>query len=140
MKGLFDTNILVYAYNTASPYYHLARDLFEEVDDIYITQQNLVELYAIVTDRKRIEFPISQKEATALIKFYQSSDFTLLHPTSQTLVHLLSLLDLVNIKNKEIFDTFLVATMLSHNIHTVFTHNVKDFQKFEGIEVINPFK
>lgn len=96
-------------------------------------------LDALITDTKGLEPPATQKEATSLIKFYQNGNFTIFRPTPQTLFHLSSLLDSGEVRNKEIFDAFLVATMRSYNLHSIFTHNVKDFQKFKDIEVIDPF-
>lgn len=139
MKALFDTNILVYAYNTSSSYYEKARSLYEEVDNIFIAQQNLLELYSVITDKRRIEFPATHKEALALLHIYHSENFTIINPTSQTTEVLLTLLKGTEVNNTEIFDTYLVATMLTNQVRTIYTADEKVFKKFSTIEIINPF-
>ncbi len=140
MSVLFDTNVLVYAYNTSSPFFDKARLLYEEVSYICIAQQNLLELYAIITDKRRIEHPVSQKVALALLDIYQNTEnFTLIHPNAQTPKLLYTLMQQKSVNNTEIFDTYLVATMLTNNVKTIYTADEKVFKKFNEIQIINPF-
>jgi predicted nucleic acid-binding protein len=86
MKVLFDTNILVYSYNSNSPFNQIAKNLFESLDDIFITQQNLLEFYSIITNPKRIELPVSHEEALGVLTEYSKSNIlTVLSPNIQTL-------------------------------------------------------
>ncbi|MCL4393000.1 type II toxin-antitoxin system VapC family toxin [Patescibacteria group bacterium] len=140
MRVLFDTNILVYAYNTHSTFYEKARALYEMEDNICIAQQNLLELYSVITDKRRIEYPVIHEDALKVLKVYSVTDnFTVISPNSQTIGLLLLLLKQKKVNNAEIFDTYLVATMITNNVNTVYTADEKVFKKFSEINVINPF-
>ena len=55
-----------------------------------------------------------------------------------TLERLLGLLERHPVTEQRIFDAFLVATMLDNEVRTIYTQNVKDFQGYPEIQVINP--
>lgn len=135
---LFDTNILVYAHNLDSPYHlkaiSLVRAAIEGVLEAVLAQQNLLEFYAVITDPKRVSKPLSPKEASSLVKDYLNSPFKIIFPDKETLKIAFSFDE--DSKGGEIFDTFLVATMLSNNIKSIVTLNTKDFTPFPGIKII----
>jgi predicted nucleic acid-binding protein len=41
---------------------------------------------------------------------------------------------------QRIFDVFLVATMLDHNVRIIYTQNMRDFAIFKDIQAVNPFE
>lgn len=135
---LIDTNILVYAHNLDSPYHlkaiSLIRAAVEGVLEGVLAQQNLLEFYAIITDPKRVSKPLSSKEASSLVKDYLNSPFKIIFPDQESL-NLAFSLD-KDSKGGKIFDTFLVATMLSNNIKSIVTLNTKDFISFSDIKII----
>ena len=135
---LFDTNILVYAHNLDSLYHlkaiSLVKAAAEGVLEGVLAQQNLLEFYAIITDHKRVNKPLSSKEASSLIKDYLNSPFKIIFPNQETLKLALSLDK--DSKGGEIFDTFLVTTMLSNNVKSIVTVNTKDFKTFPDIKII----
>lgn len=135
---LFDTNILVYAHNSDSPYHlkalNLVQAAIEGELEAVLAQQNLLEFYSIITDLKRVSKPLSPKEAKGLIKDYLNSPFKIIFPDQETLNLAFSFEE--DSKGGEIFDTFLVATMLSNNVKTIVTVNTKDFRMFTDIKII----
>lgn len=141
---LFDTNILVYAHNLDSPYHlkaiSLVKAVIEGALEVVLAQQNLLEFYSIITDPKRIGKPLPPGEASSLVKDYLNSPFKIIFPDQETLNLSLSF-DKVS-KGGEIFDTFLVATMLSNNVKSIVTVNTRDFTPFPGIKVfgLNEFE
>lgn len=59
--SLLDTNILVYANNEDSPFHIPCKALVEKAINgqfrVAIAIQNLIELYAVITDKRRVEHP-----------------------------------------------------------------------------------
>src|SRR3990167_5138354 len=115
---LFDTNILVYARDLESPNYQKAKELQDAVNEgvlnAVITPQNLLEFYSVITNQAKSKKADSPKEAIVEIKKY--------------------------LRGRKIFDVYLVATMLSNGIKTIYTANERDFEMFGEIKVVNPFK
>ena len=100
-----------------------------------ISVQNLAEFFNIIT--KKIKSPltaeIARKTCQEIIAF---SGFEIYSYDEKTLEKAMFLFS----KNKGYFwDTILVATMLENNISRIITENVKDFEKYSEINVVNPF-
>jgi len=140
---LFDTNVLIYAHNKESEFFNQARNLVlkiqQEALSGVITHQNLCEFYAIVTNPACLERPLNQKQAEKEIENYLGSKFIIIHPNQETLYLFVKLLKEKKIKSREVFDCYLVATMLANGVNTIYTANVRDFRKYKEIKVINPF-
>lgn len=135
---LFDTNILVYAHNQDSPFHKKCLALITAVIEGrfrgILAQQNLLEFYSIVTDKKRVTKPLTPFKALELLDNYLRLPFTIILPTDMT-IQIFSLLSQKNkIKNGQAFDTYLVATMLSHKIKNILTVNVKDFEFYNEVK------
>lgn len=144
-KVLFDSNILVYAHNKRSPYFKKAKLLHEQVLagelSAAIAQQNILEFLAIVTNPKIIPRFLTPGEAVEKVRTYLESPFEILEPNKQTLKMALDLIGQHKIKQKDIFDAYLVATMITNEVFTLYTANDQDFKKFaDKIKIINPFK
>ncbi|MFH1147138.1 MAG: hypothetical protein V1736_05455 [Pseudomonadota bacterium] len=104
-----------------------------------IFPQILSEFYAIITDSKRISNPRNQEEAVAEIEKYLKAKHLLkFYPESDVVDIMLDLLRRYDIRKQEIFDTQLVAAMLSNNITRIYTFNRNHFSKFSEIEVLEP--
>ena len=115
---LFDTNILVYAANRASPFHRKAKALREKAEKgelrICVSIQNLCEFYAVITDKKMVEKPLSPLLAKEEVKKYLDADFIKkIYPTEETLKIAIKLGHKYNIFAQRFFDILLVAAMLS---------------------------
>lgn len=141
---LLDSNILVYAHNFVSPLHkkstNLLRASLEGELNAVIAHQNLLEFYSIITDQRRIEKPISGMEASSLVKKYLDSTLEIIFPNPETVPIVLQFSSKLAITDGRIFDTYLVATMLSNNISSILTANTKDFHSFTGIQVFDIMK
>lgn len=141
---LFDTNILVYSYDVYYPNHQIAKKLRDAVNEgelkAAIAPQNLLEFYSTITNVAKNERSISPKEAILEIKKFLISPFELIVLSGKELIVVLHLLQDKNIIGRKIFDVYLVATMLSNGIKTIYTANVRDFEMFSEIKAINPFK
>lgn len=51
---------------------------------------------------------------------------------------LIALLNTNGVKGPLVFDLQIVATMLAHGVTKLYTYNVRDFDRFAGLEVVEP--
>lgn len=136
---LIDTNIIIYAINTDSPK-HLAAQKFlkEGLKDRYVAQQNVFEALRVLTHQK-FPKPMVLNDAIADILAIVEA-VGVIHPNQTTYPLALELIKKYNLVGNRIFDAYLAATALSNDIYTIATDNVHDFQKIDGLRIINPFK
>lgn len=140
--SLIDTNILVYANNKDSEFHNICKSIVEkaikhEIEAV-IAVQNLIELYAIITDKKRVEHPLSPVKAKELIEFYKSSNIRIIAPTPKTIDSIINLIEKHNPKSQSIFDYLLAATMMDSGVFSIYTANNEHFKHFDSITAINP--
>jgi len=138
---LIDTNVLVYAHNQDSPFHKQSLSLVKaaiagEFRGV-LAEQNLVEFYSIVPDKRRIAKPLPPLRARELLEDYLKLPFEIIFPNKETIGKLFMLCKESKIKNGRVFDAHLAATMLSHQIKHIVTANVKDFKSFTEIKVLN---
>jgi predicted nucleic acid-binding protein len=83
--------------------------------------------------------PISPAEAIKEIETYvKAKNIRKVHPREDIFDITIDLLKNYKIKDKDIFDLQLVATMISNEMTQIYTYNQNDFLKFKGIEVLTP--
>lgn len=137
---LIDSNIIVYSTNKLDTRYNKAKEfrnklISGEVKGV-IAHQNIFESIRILT-HKNFSKPFTIKKAIKQLNAYKEI-CEVIYPLSITEELTLQLLQKYNLTSNLIFDTYLVATMLSNDISTIATNNVKDFEYFDEIKVINP--
>lgn len=135
-----DTNILVYAQNEDDPRHQMAKrvvdDILNEKVDGVVTPQNILEFYAVVTDKKRVSRPLSSKKALATCNLLMNgSAFRVVFPTITTLVMWQRLMKKDGI-GQAVWDLFLAATLLSNGVTMLVTENVDDFTRVKGLNVV----
>lgn len=140
---MIDTNILVYANNADSPFHAPCRTLVEKAIsgglEAVIAVQNLVELYAVITDKRRVERPLSPDDGRKLIEFYTTIDgLRIISPSEKSLPILTGLITEHQPKSQNIFDVMLVATMMENTISGIYTYNVDHFKPFKTITAVAP--
>lgn len=141
---LIDTNVLVYAYNSSFYKHILSKSIVEEAmnGDIkaFIADKNIYEFYAIVTDPKRVEKPVTPKKAISAIRTLLDSELNVLNTSKRTIGILLDLCKKYKVKRQKVFDFIFVAAMLEYELDGIITFNLKDFSYIEEIEAIDPGK
>lgn len=142
---LLDSNILIYAHNTASPFHKISRLILMEVlagkIEGCVSFQNLYEFYSIITDPKRFEKPLSSKDARKVLRTYLNADnISKIYTKSTNLAITIELLKSERVKKQQIFDLILIATMIENEVTGIYTADEIFFKKFQFLEVINPFK
>ena len=142
---LLDTNVLIHATTPVSPHHTRAKEVcrqaWRQELAACVALQNLCEWYAVVTDSRRFSPPISVEEASHELETYTSSgSVRVIAPSVSPLEHFPQFLRQARSKGAHVFDVLLVATMLEHGAHTIYTENIRDFSRFREIRVVNPFK
>lgn len=144
MSILFDTNILIHAANAASPLHVQAKRLrhqaVEGLIDACLTPQVLWEFYTVMTNPSRVTHPLTPHEAIQEVQAYLNADrLTIIMPQRTTVQRTAELLRRAGVTGRRVFDVYLAATMLEHNVRVIYTQNTKDFTAFREIQAINPF-
>ena len=139
---LLDTNILVCAAASKSPWHAKARELRDQAAsgqiDACVAAQVLGEFYAVVTDPRRFQPALTANQARGELQNYLSSRLRVILSKETTVARMLHMLGSRSVRGGKIFDLFLAATMLDNGVRTIYTENESDFKSLPGIEVINP--
>lgn len=137
---LIDSNILIYALDISDKIKHnIARKILEECIKgdkvVTISSQNLAEFFVVITSKTKNK--ISMEDAQTLIEsMITIENFRKVNYAANTVYKATKLVEKNNI---EFWDALIAATMIENNIKTIYTENVKDFEKIKEINVINPF-
>lgn len=140
-----DTNLLVYAHNTASPFHAYSKTFIGDIMNtrdaqgqlaVCIPAQVLMEFLNVITWH-RLEAPLPLVEATQIVQDYLDTGVTILYPQPTQLNTLLDLLKSVTTR-KKVFDVALAATLKDHGVSGLYTVNIKDFEEFKFLDVTNP--
>jgi predicted nucleic acid-binding protein len=135
---LIDSNIWVYAINSASPKYTVARSyLLKNASELVISHQNILETLRVLTHPK---FPHPVPLERAMFHMGVLIDAVkIIFPINSTVFTAQELLEKYHLSSNQIFDAYLVATTLSWGIDTIATDNTGDFAMMQEIKVLNPF-
>lgn len=140
---LLDTNVLVYATNEDSPFHARARELVQQALagdlDASLTPQILAEYYAVITDSRRVDQPLTPEEARGQIEALLDGAIRLLPLQEDSSRRTAELCERYEIRAQEIYDVQVVAAMLEGGIPLILTANEQDFRRYREIEVRNPF-
>ena len=142
---LLDTNVLVHAHAARSPFHAMARRVrdhaVEGTLNACVSPQVLCEFYAVCTNEKLMQPPLTPAQARhEVLAYWASPHLRKIVPSDSAVRQLLDLMAKHRVKGPDIFDTFLVATMLEHGVDTIYTQNTKDFTLYgKTVQVVNPF-
>lgn len=99
-----------------------------------IALQNLSEFYVIVT--QKIEYPLSGETAKKIVK--DIIDFNNWQVIGFNDASVIAAIDLSIKYDIHYWDALLCATMKQNKITSIFTENLKDFEKVPWIIAVNP--
>lgn len=136
---LLDTNILVHAINPVDDFKHeIANELFEGLisgeEELALTTQVISETFNVFIKSKELGADLSDVYSI-LSEIVGISAIPKLVVTPQIALKAFNLHLQFDV---DFYDALIVATMKENGITTIYTED-KDFQKIEGITVINPF-
>lgn len=138
---LLDTNVLVYAADRTAAFHQAARTFRDQAargqQAVCVSPSVLNEFYAVVTDDKRVQRPLTPQAALNELRVYRNV-FPVIHPGDSALNHLRDLIERYGIQGPHVFDAWIVATMLEHGVETIYTTDRKHFGRFREIQVVGP--
>jgi len=136
-----DTNVMVYAADTNSPFHVACRQLIKQgIKDevsLCVSPQVLFEFLAVITSPKRVVKPLKlDKAINEINKYLGYKNIKKIYPKNDVIKKTLELCKKYNIKGQEIFDVQIIATMLSNNVTTIYTYDKNHFERFKEIEIL----
>lgn len=139
---LADTNVLLRSVDAVSPLCGIARSaiatLLTRGDQIYLTPQNLIEFWAVVTrpaDVNGLGWTVGRAyDEVASLR----ARFPLLQDTPQIFPKWLELVTNYRLAGKRVHDARLVAVMAAHDVMHLLTFDAVHFVAFANVVVLNP--
>jgi predicted nucleic acid-binding protein len=136
-----DTNVLVYA-NTATAPWHLEaqaalQSFRASAAELRISRQILREYLATLSRTQSFSSPVPALTLIADIIRFQSQ-FRIAEDGPAVTSSLLALLKSIPIGGKQVHDANIVATMQTHGLRRLSTHNTADFARFGHLIQIEP--
>jgi predicted nucleic acid-binding protein len=139
-----DTNVLVYAHDTASVHHTDSATLlsrtFEGSIQGILAEQTLIELYRVLTNSvAMVGRALSPEQARALItETYLNRTFEIIYPSAATIRRTLDSAVQKRITSAKIFDLRLAAVAAETTLDYFATYNVKDFQGIANLQAMTP--
>lgn len=141
--ALLDANVLIYAEQDVSPHHEASKSLRDRAltgeIPACVSPQVLNEFFAVVTNRHRVDAPLTVPEAIdQMRKYYRAKRLVKIYPGPTIIERMLALLEIHPVSGHDIHDLHLIATMLENGVTKIYTFNVKDFAPIPNIEVLTP--
>lgn len=143
MSYTLDANVLLYASDESSPRYEQARALVEGVargpELAYLFWPTIIGYLRIATHPAVFERPLPAREAIDNVEALLSRPHVQAPGEGQEFWRRYrSVADDASPSSNLVSDAHLVALMLENEVRTIWTHD-RDFRRFKGIEVRDPF-
>ena len=136
MRSFFDTNVLVYLFDTDAPEKQKkSRILFESEAQngrLVISTQVLQEFYVTVT--RKLAEPLSAEEAEETIR--RLSTFPVIRIEVE---HILGAVQRNQTLGFSFWDALIVETALSSGSTVLYTEDLQHGRMIEGLKITNPF-
>jgi uncharacterized protein len=138
---LVDANLLIYAYNTASPEHAVAREWLEatiaQAEPVALPWSVIFAFLRIITNQKILPQPLTIDEAISIVdEWLTLPTMTLVDRSSHHWSIARRVLQQSQVHGPLVTDAELAALAIEHDA-TVFTAD-RDFARFTGLRVINP--
>lgn len=131
-----DTNVLVYATQATAPWHADARraltDWRSRGAELWISRQVLREYLSTLSRPQTISAPMPMPVLVQDIRQFESL-FIVAEDGPIVTAQLLDLLTAISCAGKQIHDANIVATMLTHGVNKLLTHNERDFSRFAAL-------
>jgi predicted nucleic acid-binding protein len=128
-----DTNVLVYASIPVSPFYTYAqkwlRDNSQNGIQMFISRQILREYLAVLSRDQALASAIPISTLITEVQAFERQ-FSILEDGPDVTKQLLMLLSQIPAAGRQIHDANIVATMLTHGVSKLLTHNTSDLNRF----------
>lgn len=141
VKKLFvDTNVLIFATNSASPWHLPATNGLQEARRLgveLVISPQIIREYLVAATRPGSNATLPLDALLTNVRAFQT-DFQLVEENALVSAKLVDLVSQITVGGKQIHDANVVATMQIHNISHLLTHNVADFARFAHLITVLP--
>lgn len=137
----FDTNIAVYAANSASPFHAKAVGFIQSLairKDVAVCELVLVELYLKLRNEKIFSRPLSAEKAADVCQSYRKNRSWLLIESAPVMDEVWRQAAIGQFAFRRIIDLRLALTLRHHGVTEFATANEKDFQALGFSRLWNP--
>ncbi len=143
MSFAIDANLLLYASDESSPVHEKARTLIQEIasgpDLVYVFWPVAMGYLRIATHPRVFDHPLSVEEAIGnLGRLIERPHVRTPGEGDHFWARLISVTRETYVRGNLLPDAHLVALMREHGVSKIWTRD-RDFRKFDGIEVTDPF-
>ena len=136
-----DTNVLVYAAVSQSPFHRDARYAIrrrqEAGVELWICRQVLREYLVVLSRPQTFSIPQPMETLIEDVRRFQEC-FSIAEDGPAATARLLEVLRELSVGGKQVHDANIVATMLVNDIHSILTHNADDYRRFAGLIAVLP--
>ncbi len=136
-----DTNILVFANTATAPLHAEAQAVLlafaASGAELWISRQLLGEYLATLSRPQSFTAPVPVATLVADIGRFQAQ-FQIAEDGPAVTANLLTLLTTIVIGGKQVHDANIVATMQTHGLRRLLTHNTADFARFGALIQVEP--
>lgn len=141
--ALVDTNVLVYSLYESAEQHDAASRLLDRAQEgqcaLCVSPQVLAELYATITNPRRVSSPYEPAEALDVVeRLVAMRGVAVVSMPADLVQRWVALLRHRPVKGRHVFDVQIIATMLANGVKRVYTYNRRDFEPFDEIEVLTP--
>lgn len=127
--AFLDTNVLVYAIDSASSFHEKARSVLSSTRNYDISPQIIFEFLSLVTHAKRVRSPLRPDQAKQALRLILARPNVEVLPIDrEAMDKALSLASKHKLVGPRVFDALVAGVMLQHKIPVIITANVKHFQ------------
>ncbi len=128
-----DTNVLVFAHIETAPLHVCAlaalTQAHESGRELWISRQVIREFLAVTSRPQLFLRPKPPELLAKLVRRFQDM-FRVAEDNAEVTERLVELLGEFSVGGRQVHDANIVATMITHGIPAILTHNLSDFQRF----------
>ncbi len=143
MSSTVDANVLVYASNEAEPVHEPARALVERLaagpEIVYLFWPTIMGYLRIVTHPSLLPRPLSPRDAIANVSALIAAPHVRTPAEDEGFWELYLATRNEADRGNAVPDGHLAALMCQHGVATIYTRD-RDFRRFDGISVEDPFE
>ena len=127
-----DTNILIYTFESSSPFHNECHNILKNKNNqLYTTSKNISEYFSVCT---KLEIHLDK-----ILTFYKEiqNNITILFPNEKSITEFENLFCKYKPIGNRVYDIEVISVLISNDIDKIATKNVKDFKNIKEIEVIS---
>lgn len=106
---------------------------------MYIAPQILYEFFAVVTNPRRVEHPLTPDGAVEIcLDLWECREIEKVNPTPMASKEVFKLAKKLKLSKGGVFDPVLAVTAKENSLEKIYTENTSDFKAYGFIKALNP--